>query len=292
MPRRAQTVASTAGARLRTRGERPDDETLGGAARRRLHHPGRGRHGGTSSALESFDGDAGPRSHPRPERGGTGSLLCGGPRRTGDLFNGYIGYMGDAFVDEWADTLGRLAELDFDTVVPGHGEPFKGKDAIAPVQARLRDLWSQARALRDAGVSPEDAAARIDLTARAARFPQLGEAGLRPSRGGAHLRRPRGAPEGSHARVASAGTGEAGRTRCAPRTPLLSWVAGWRPLRTDSAVQTREVLVSSAKTASSGTGGSRLSAGAGGVTRCGDSSPLGKPGCRGSSSCLFRRRCH
>jgi cyclase len=97
---------------------------------------------------------------------------------TGDLFNGYIGYMGDAFVDEWADTLGRLAELDFDTVVPGHGEPFKGKDAIAPVQACLRDLWSQARALRDANVSPEDAAARIDLTARAARFPQLAKPGF------------------------------------------------------------------------------------------------------------------
>jgi hypothetical protein len=80
-------------------------------------------------------------------------------------------------------------------------------------------------------------------------LPAAGEAGLRPSRGGAPLRRPRGAPEGSHARVAAAGTGEAGRTRGAPRTPLLSWVAGWRPLRTDSAVQTREVLIPSAKAA-------------------------------------------
>jgi cyclase len=97
---------------------------------------------------------------------------------TGDLFNGYIGYMGDAFVDEWADTLGRLAELDFDTVIAGHGEPFKGKDAIAPVQACLRDLWRQARSLRDAGVSPEDAAARIDLTAHGARFPRLAKPGF------------------------------------------------------------------------------------------------------------------
>lgn len=97
---------------------------------------------------------------------------------TGDLFNGYIGYMGDAFVDEWADTLGRLAELDFDTAIPGHGEPFRGKDAIGPVQACLRDLWSQARALREAGVSPEEAAARIDLTAHAARFPRLAKQGF------------------------------------------------------------------------------------------------------------------
>jgi cyclase len=43
---------------------------------------------------------------------------------TGDLFNGYIGYMGDAYVDEWAETLGRFAALDFETVIPGHGVPF------------------------------------------------------------------------------------------------------------------------------------------------------------------------
>jgi glyoxylase-like metal-dependent hydrolase (beta-lactamase superfamily II) len=47
---------------------------------------------------------------------------------TGDLFNGYIGYMGDAYVDEWADTLARLEALDFETVIPGHGAPFEGKD--------------------------------------------------------------------------------------------------------------------------------------------------------------------
>ena len=51
---------------------------------------------------------------------------------TGDLFNGYIGYMGDAYVDEWAETLGRLAELDFETVVPGHGTRSRGKPPSLP----------------------------------------------------------------------------------------------------------------------------------------------------------------
>ncbi len=51
---------------------------------------------------------------------------------TGDLFNGYIGYMGDAYVDEWPEALGRLAELDFGTVVPGHGDPFQGKPPSLP----------------------------------------------------------------------------------------------------------------------------------------------------------------
>jgi cyclase len=102
-------------------------------------------------------------------------LVC-----TGDLFNGYIGYMGDAYVDEWANALDRLSALDFETVVPGHGSPFKGKDAITPVQACLRDLWRQAESLKRSGVTADDAAARIDLRAHAARSPRLGQIGFEP----------------------------------------------------------------------------------------------------------------
>lgn len=99
---------------------------------------------------------------------------------TGDLFNGYIGYMGDAYVDEWADSLDRLARLDFETVVAGHGAPFKGKDRIALVQACLRDLWRQSVDLRRAGVPAEQAASRIDLRAHAAHFPPLAQPGFNP----------------------------------------------------------------------------------------------------------------
>jgi cyclase len=97
---------------------------------------------------------------------------------TGDLFNGYIGFMGDAYVDEWAGTLGRLAELDFDTVIPGHGSPFKGKEAIAPVQACLRDIWRQTESLKREGASAEQAARRVDLRAHASRFPQFTAVGF------------------------------------------------------------------------------------------------------------------
>ena len=102
-------------------------------------------------------------------------VLC-----SGDFFNGSIGYMGDAYVDEWADSLDRLAQLDFETVVAGHGAPFKGKARIAPVQACLRDLWRQAVGLRRAGVPAEQAAPRIDLRAHAAQFPSLAEPGFNP----------------------------------------------------------------------------------------------------------------
>jgi cyclase len=97
---------------------------------------------------------------------------------TGDLFNGYIGYMGDAYVDEWAATLDHLAQLDFRTVIPGHGKPFEGKEGIAPVQACLRDLWQQAERLKKAGMSAGEAARRIDLRAHASRFPQLATVGF------------------------------------------------------------------------------------------------------------------
>lgn len=97
---------------------------------------------------------------------------------TGDLFNGYIGYMGDAYVDEWAATLDRLAQLDFRIVVAGHGKPFEGKDAIAPVMACLRDLWRQAEQLKSAGLSAQEAAARIDLRAHSSRFPQFATPGF------------------------------------------------------------------------------------------------------------------
>jgi cyclase len=97
---------------------------------------------------------------------------------TGDIYNGYIGYMGDGYVDEWADSLDRLAALDFETVIPGHGMPFKGTEMIAPVQACLRDLWRQAEELKRAGVTADKAAARIDLRAHASRFPRLSKVGI------------------------------------------------------------------------------------------------------------------
>jgi glyoxylase-like metal-dependent hydrolase (beta-lactamase superfamily II) len=121
-----------------------------------------------------------------PGRGHTaGDALVFLPRErvlcSGDFFNGYIGYMGDAYVDEWAESLDRLAQLDFETVVPGHGAPFKGKARIAPVQACLRDLWRQAVELRRAGVPADEAAPRIDLRAHATHFPSLAERGFNPT---------------------------------------------------------------------------------------------------------------
>jgi glyoxylase-like metal-dependent hydrolase (beta-lactamase superfamily II) len=83
---------------------------------------------------------------------------------TGDLLLQGPSYMGDAWLDEWAETLDRVKALDFDLIVPGHGEPFSDRAHIDAVQAYMRDTWKQAVALRAKGVPALEAALRIDLT--------------------------------------------------------------------------------------------------------------------------------
>jgi glyoxylase-like metal-dependent hydrolase (beta-lactamase superfamily II) len=81
--------------------------------------------------------------------------------------------MVDGFADEWVNSLEELKKLDFDTVLPGHGEAFNGKEKITAYQSYLRDIWAQARQLKSMNVSAEDAAKRIDMTAHKADFPTI-----------------------------------------------------------------------------------------------------------------------
>jgi cyclase len=99
---------------------------------------------------------------------------------TGDMITSALSYTGDAFVEEWPATLEQVMTLDFDTVMPGHGNVFKGKDHIRNLQAYWRDFYQQATALRKQGVSPEEAAKRIDLTKHAAAIPAAKTPGVDP----------------------------------------------------------------------------------------------------------------
>jgi len=92
---------------------------------------------------------------------------------TGDLMESRLAYMGDAFFDEWVTTLSELKKIDFSVVLPGHGIPFADKGLITAYQAYLTDFVGQAGRLKAQGVTPEDAARRIDLTAHAKAFPQI-----------------------------------------------------------------------------------------------------------------------
>jgi glyoxylase-like metal-dependent hydrolase (beta-lactamase superfamily II) len=91
----------------------------------------------------------------------------------GDLLVAGVSYLGDAYVTEWSATLDRLRALDFDWVLPGHGEAFQGKAKIDHFQAYLADFWQQATALHDAGLSAEEAARRIDLRKHLDHYPTV-----------------------------------------------------------------------------------------------------------------------
>ena len=66
------------------------------------------------------------------------SVLC-----SGDLLVNGIANLIDGYVNDWPDALEKLKPLDFVDVIPGHGEPFKGKERIDWFQSYLRDLWKQ-----------------------------------------------------------------------------------------------------------------------------------------------------
>jgi hypothetical protein len=55
--------------------------------------------------------------------------------------------------------------------VPGHGEPFKGKEQIDYFQVFLRDFWNLTKALHDQKASVADAAKRVNLTKHIVHFP-------------------------------------------------------------------------------------------------------------------------
>lgn len=97
---------------------------------------------------------------------------------TGDLMESVISYLGDSYPEEWITTLEKLKALDFDTVLPGHGVPFTGKEKITAFQDYLRDLVAQTHALRRQGLSAEEAAPKVDLTRHAATFPQIRAVGV------------------------------------------------------------------------------------------------------------------
>jgi cyclase len=103
-------------------------------------------------------------------------VLC-----TGDLLVTGIANLIDGFVNEWPDALEKLRPLDFVDVIPGHGEPFKGKERIDWFQAYLKDLWKQTSALHDQKVAAADAAKRIDLTAHKAHYSTITGPGINPA---------------------------------------------------------------------------------------------------------------
>jgi cyclase len=97
---------------------------------------------------------------------------------TGDFLTAGLSNMSDAYLDEWVTSLDALAKLDFDTVLPGHGDAFTEKAKIGYFQDYLRDVWTEVGRLKREGVSAEDASKRADLTKHRAHFPTIQAPGV------------------------------------------------------------------------------------------------------------------
>lgn len=97
---------------------------------------------------------------------------------TGDLIVDGTPYMGDGYLKDWIGTLDKLKKLDFDVILPGHGQPLHGKSMIDHLQAYIADLLDKITELHAAGVSAEEAALSIDMLAHTENFPSITEVGV------------------------------------------------------------------------------------------------------------------
>lgn len=97
---------------------------------------------------------------------------------TGDMLESGPSYMGDGQFEEWSVALDNFKKLDFDVVLPGHGTPFKdGKQHATALQGYLRDVVKQVDGFRKQGLTAEQAAQKIDLSAYKSDFPSTARPG-------------------------------------------------------------------------------------------------------------------
>lgn len=92
---------------------------------------------------------------------------------TGDLLLESMPFMGDGFPTDWIETLEKLKDLEFDTVVPGHGRPFSDLVRIQRLQSLLADLWERIGESCKESLNAEQAAGQIDLTDHTAAYPEI-----------------------------------------------------------------------------------------------------------------------
>ena len=82
---------------------------------------------------------------------------------TGDLFYDGAPYLADGFPLEFIDTLEKLKQFDAEIILGGHGNVVRDKARIDARQEYLRDYWAQAASSHEAGLSPADAFAKLNL---------------------------------------------------------------------------------------------------------------------------------
>ena len=128
------------------------DETavyLGGAEARAIHF-GRGHTNG--DAIIYF---------PDLRTVHTGDLFIFGDRLDGSTLAPFWDFGNGGSAAEWPATLNGLLELDFDTVIPGHG-PVLTKDDVREFRNKIEIVLDRVRAQIDAGATRDNIASRVD----------------------------------------------------------------------------------------------------------------------------------
>ena len=121
-----------------------------GGAEAQAHHFGRGH----------TDGDA-VIYFPDLKTIHTGDLFIWGQRSDGSALSPFMDYNNGGSGLAWTATLDRVLELDFDTVIPGHG-PVLGRDEVRTFRDRMQTLQDRMRAAVEAGVSRDDVPDRVE----------------------------------------------------------------------------------------------------------------------------------
>src|SRR5499426_1711608 len=79
---------------------------------------------------------------------------------TGDALIGWTPYMGDGYPEDWADTLDKLAALDFTHIIMGHGDPC-GRDWLKVFRAYVHDMVEAVRRDVAAGATLDEVKQRV-----------------------------------------------------------------------------------------------------------------------------------
>jgi glyoxylase-like metal-dependent hydrolase (beta-lactamase superfamily II) len=91
---------------------------------------------------------------------------------TGDLLQPNLPYMGDGYLDQWADVLDSLDAKQPAVVLPGHGGAFRDMAALRTQRDYFRSAWRQLAVSKANGLTPEQAAVALDLSAFDAVYPR------------------------------------------------------------------------------------------------------------------------
>jgi glyoxylase-like metal-dependent hydrolase (beta-lactamase superfamily II) len=79
---------------------------------------------------------------------------------TGDAVIGWTPFMGDGYPEDWVTTLDRLAELEWDTLIMGHGEPA-GRDWLRTFRGYIHDMVEAVREEAATGASLDEVKQRV-----------------------------------------------------------------------------------------------------------------------------------